>query len=527
MSKAAPQRPAGTQRAKDRRLPPAPPPPAAPAPPAIEPFRPFPVDALPEPFRGLVNVGAQAIGCDASYIAVPLLAAAASAIGNTRRIELKGSWSEPPILWAAIIGESGTLKSPAIELALRPVRNRQREAMAQHAVEMQQYQADLLNYDRDLASWRQPKNKNPGPPPTKPAEPIAWRSWTDDTTVEALAVLLRDQPRGLLMARDELGGFLGGFDQYKQVRGSDAPKWLEMFGGRPMVWDRKSAAGPIDVPRAAVCIAGGIQPELLRLRLGREHVENGLAARFLLAYPPRQAKRWTEADIDQSVEAAVADVFERLYHLQPGVDANGNEEPVILPLTSDGKLTWIPFFNDHAQEQADLVGDLAAAWSKLEGYAARLALVVHCVRAAAGDPTLVSLNSVDKASIESGVALSRWFGHEARRVYAVLAENEQARDRRRLAELVERRGGRMTPRDLQRSAPRKFGTAEAAEAALQDLVNAGFGRWVHDGAQTARESSAQDVEPSESAQGPGLLDAVMSAFADWDPEVVGDQEMGL
>jgi hypothetical protein len=34
-------------------------------------FRPFPVDALPEPIRGFVDAGSRAIGCDPSYLALP------------------------------------------------------------------------------------------------------------------------------------------------------------------------------------------------------------------------------------------------------------------------------------------------------------------------------------------------------------------------------------------------------------------------------------------------------------------------
>ncbi|MCK4626637.1 MAG: DUF3987 domain-containing protein [Phycisphaerae bacterium] len=64
---------------------------------------------------------------------MPLLAALASAIGNTRRIQLKRGWSEPAILWAAIVGDSGTMKSPAMELALKPLRQRQGKAIKQHA----------------------------------------------------------------------------------------------------------------------------------------------------------------------------------------------------------------------------------------------------------------------------------------------------------------------------------------------------------------------------------------------------------
>ncbi len=101
----------------------------APAVPSVAAFIPFPLEALPEPVRSFVAKAARAIGCDPSFVALPLLAGLASAIGNTRRIELKRGWTEPAIVWAAIVGESGTLKSPALELALRAIRKRQHAAM--------------------------------------------------------------------------------------------------------------------------------------------------------------------------------------------------------------------------------------------------------------------------------------------------------------------------------------------------------------------------------------------------------------
>ncbi len=106
-------------------------------------YRPFPVDALPAPIRGFVDAGARAIGCDPSYLALPLLAAIGAAIGNTRRLELKRGWPAPPILWGAIVGESGTAKTPAFKLVMRPVRERQRKALERHAEEVKQYEADL------------------------------------------------------------------------------------------------------------------------------------------------------------------------------------------------------------------------------------------------------------------------------------------------------------------------------------------------------------------------------------------------
>jgi len=55
-----------------------------------------------------------------------------------------------------------------------------------------------------------------GDPPQKPAEPVADRCYADDTTIEALAVLLKQNWRGLLLVRDELSGWIVSFARYAQ-----------------------------------------------------------------------------------------------------------------------------------------------------------------------------------------------------------------------------------------------------------------------------------------------------------------------
>ena len=160
-----------------------------------------------------MDAGARAIGCDPSYLALPLLTAIAAAIGNTRRLELKRGWSAPAILWGAIVGESGTAKTPAFKLVMRPVRERQRKALERHAEEMKQYEADLARWEKEMAAWKRDKNATDDPP-EKPDPPQAERFIVSDTTVEALAPILLANPRGLLLARDELAGWIGSFDRY-------------------------------------------------------------------------------------------------------------------------------------------------------------------------------------------------------------------------------------------------------------------------------------------------------------------------
>jgi len=435
-------------------------------------YVPFCTDALPEPVQSYVRGGAEALGCEASYVALPVLSALAAAIGNTRRIQLKKSWCEPAVLWTGIIGPSGTLKSPAIDLALKPLRKKQSAAF-------DVYEEAMVNYQQELADYETQKmrKKRGEALPEKPKEPVARRYICSDVTVEALAALLKENTRGLLLVRDELAGWLRSFNSYKKSGGDEA-QWLEMHGARTLLVDRKSGnPKTIHVPHAAVSICGGIQPGILQQSLGREHFENGLAARMLLAMPPRTAKQWNEHDIDLEVAGEVESVFEGLLWMEMNIDNDGNASPKVLPLMPEAQDAWVAFYEEHAARQAELAGgDLAAAFSKLEGYAARLALVVHCVRAADHDTTLVSNDYIDAESVERAVRIMRWFCDETERIYGMFAENEQETEQRKLLEIVRGRGGRITPRQLMQASRAYRGGVDMAKFALEELVQLGWGR---------------------------------------------------
>jgi hypothetical protein len=439
-------------------------------------FRAFPVDALPAAIREFVVAGAKAIGCDRCFLALPLLVAMGAAVGNSRRLELKRGWYAPAILWGAIVGESGTAKTPAFRLVMRAVRERQRKAMERHAEAIKQFEADFARWEKDMTAWKRCTGTSYDPP-AKPSLPQAERFVVSDTTVEALAPILLGNPRGLLLARDELAGWIRSFDRYagKGKAGTDAANWLSMHIAESIIVDRKTGVPrTVYVPNAAASVTGGIQPAILRRALSPEHRESGLAARLLLAWPPRRAKRWTEADIDPNSETELARLFDRVYALQPTIGADGELRPVLVDMTPEAKAAWITYFNSHAVEQADLTGDLSAAWSKLEEYGPRLALVIHSIRAASND--CADHLVLDVVSMAAGIRLAEWFKHEARRVYAMLAETDTERDNRRLEEWIDRKGGSVTPREIQMGC-RWLRDPGAAEVVLIELVKAGRGRW--------------------------------------------------
>ncbi len=444
---------------------------------AVKSFTRFPIEVLPDPLSKFVKVAAKAIGCDASYVAVPALVVAAGAIGNSYRVVLKGGWSEPAILWAAIVGESGTLKSPAFKLALKPLKRAQQAAIQQHTEEANEYEQTLVRYEADKAKW---KKNGKGDPPLRPEPPRLRRVIVSDVTVEALAPILLDNPRGVVAARDELAGWVNSFDRYGNGRGSDAPAWLSMYDADSVIVDRKTGMQrTIFVPAAAVSVIGSIQPAILARSFSIEHRESGLLARLLLTMPSTRPSLWTESEISQDVEMEFDALIGRLLELSPGVDEDGSPRPRFIPLDDDARALFINWHDAHALETAEQTGELAAAYSKIKGVAARLALILHCVRVAADDSTVVSPGRIDRGSVRSAVTLVEWFKNEIGRVYEVLRESDEDRDRRRLVEWIDRRGGSVTVRDLTHGLQQYRNATDAARAALDDLVQAKFGRWTH------------------------------------------------
>jgi hypothetical protein len=437
-------------------------------------YKSFPINVLPEVVRNFVFAAAAAIGCDPAFIALPLLGSLARAIGNRRLICLKpGSWTEPAIIWAAIVGKSGTHKTPAIQAGTGFLQQRETKAI-------EEYQKALAEYiDGNRAETSSSRSTNGGPTRSTPelnGKPSCVRYITSDITIEALAAILAAQLDGLLVVRDELAGWLNGIAEYKRGNGSDLGHWLASWSATPMTVDRKT--GPqrlLRAPRAAVSIIGGIQPDVLKRSIGREHMQDGLCARLLLAMPDPRPVQWSEDTVSSAIEAAMSRVIEGLLALEPAVDENGDPTPQEMPLSGAAKAAWVSYFNRHRCELAGLDNDFAAAWSKLEAYTARFALIFQLCSLVAGEP-YTSPDVIDEVAMLNAITLSDWFGGEARRVYGRFAESEADRQVRELCELIRGKGGSISVRDLMRSS-RRYSTAEAAEGALARLAQRGGGRW--------------------------------------------------
>jgi hypothetical protein len=208
----------------------------------------------------------------------------------------------------------------------------------------------------------------------------------------------------------------------------------------------------------------------LKRVLTEDFFERGLPARFLFAHPPFQADRWSETEISEQLQNAVLGLFQELWLLQPDRDEYDHACPKLLRLNEDAKAVFVEYYNEcgaasmHCDEREE------AAWNKLSGYAARLALVGQLAR----DP---DAEVVTGETMQDACDLARWFGNEAVRIYASQAETREQREQRKLVEFIESRGGGVSVRDLTHYYWPYKGRTQDAEQALHGLVKSGRGVW--------------------------------------------------
>ena len=362
----------------------------------------FPVEELPWPLDRFIKKASDALRCDPCYVALPMLGVLAGAVGNSRVVKLKRKWSEPCLLWTVVVAPSGTMKSPGWSLAKEPLDAIQSAAFAEHRQARLQYDQAKQEYDAAVQDWKRSGRQKGDAIPISPTEPIAKRYLVDDVTVETLAPLLDQQPRGLTLCSDELAGWFGGFNQYKSGRGNDVERWLSIHRAGPITVDRKTDHQCRHIPRACISVTGGIQPKVMARVLASSALrDNGLMARLLVAMPPRQPKQWSEADVSLEADAAYRNVVERLLSLDFGANEAGNPVPIALPLSPEAKAKFARFFNAHNREQSLLGEVLSSAWSKLEAYA----LLIQLVHWAAEGYTPATTSAVDEQSMQAAIVL--------------------------------------------------------------------------------------------------------------------------
>ncbi|MDP1026301.1 DUF3987 domain-containing protein [Sphingomonas sp. KR1UV-12] len=337
----------------------------------------------------LVRDLAAGAGAPAEYVAVSIIAVAASLVGAKRAVKpfATAGWQEPCVLWVAPVGDPSSNKSPAIDAATAPLKGMERELAEQHKngligwhttaerakAERSEWQAKVKQATKDGVAT--PSMPDAAVDPDEPQRP---RLMVQDGTPEAVMDILAGNPNGVLHLRDELAGWLMSFERYSP---GGREFWLEAFGGRHFTVDRKSLKAPLFIEFNGVTVLGGIQPEKLSDCLLKT-ADDGLVARFLWAWPDPIRYQRPRALADASV---LERVYRRLLSLQPLRNEEGEPVPVVLMLNDAAALIFEEWIRDNDLAIKEASGLYKGFLGKLRGIVLRLALVAELIAWAAGD----------------------------------------------------------------------------------------------------------------------------------------------
>lgn len=421
----------------------------------------------------------------AEFVLLGLLVAAAGLIGPKRLVSPWADWTEPSILWCALVGEPSTNKSPAVDDVRGVLQEIERDLnrdwksrQAEYAEKKKVAEARQADWEQELTKALKSK-KQPGELPRmpdleRPEEPAMRRLWFADTSIEEIGRLLANNPGGLICWRDELSGFFGSFDRYGGS-GVDRAFWLEGFGARPSRIDRVSLKnGPIDIRFNAISLIGGIQPDRLHSML-LDGEDDGLASRPLYAWPdPVRPKRPTVRRDNSRLVAALR----RLSEIRFDVDEAGDLQPRTVMLAPDAADEFQSWW-EHKQWDAaqSSTGKLAGAVGKLNGITLRLAYVLEMLGWAWEQRNLPEPEQVNLASLQSALTIiDDWVRPNLARVFGEASQTEASKEVKAVGLwLLKNKPAVVNARELRRQPG--FGgpkDPKRLDAALEALTEAGW-----------------------------------------------------
>jgi hypothetical protein len=393
---------------------------------------PFDLQLLPKAFAPWVEDVSDRMQAPPDYAAVGLMVALGAVVGRQIAIRPKAAddWSVVPNLWGGIVGRPGVMKTPALQEALRPLQKLEVIAQEEYRIAQIDFEADKFVSEARIKNAKAEIQKalrinedanEIAKTVLKAAEaaPTRIRYLVHDATVEKLGEILADNPRGVLVFRDELTGWLRNLD--RQGREGDRAFFLESWNGTGRFSYDRIGRGSLDIEAACVSVLGGIQPGPLSGYMSRAASgggdDDGLVQRFQMLVWPDVSRTWVNVDRAPDPEARekAYTAFERLDTVD--ILQIGAEIP------EDGGLPFLRFSGvaqeaftewqkelEHRLRQDDLPAIMEAHLSKYRSLVPTIALLIFLADGKTGP--------VDEESLLKACAWSEYLESHARRVYA-------------------------------------------------------------------------------------------------------------
>jgi hypothetical protein len=385
------------------------------------------------------------------FVAAAAVVQAGALLGRKVGIRPKrhDDWVVIPNLWGGLVGMPASMKTPALEAALKPIKRLAAKAKidyedalknhdfdkviyaAQHKALKETLQAKAKEITLDKGSADDLKAfKKEFEELEEPEAPIQRRYVTNDTTIEKLAEILAENPDGILYYADELMRFLRGLDRVG--READRAFYLEAWNGSGSFEVDRIGRGSIFVPALCVSLLGGIQPGPLSKYVidAMEDTDkaDGLLQRFQVMVYPDLRSNPTDIIPDAKARNKAYEVFENLANLDAGefgAAASPDDVPTIGFSEEAQEIfnEWRAEFEPRYGSKDQLVA-IQSHMLKFRSLFASLALIFEAIDFVGGSS---SGGSISKISAMRAAGWCEYLESHALRVYSPLMDTPERR----------------------------------------------------------------------------------------------------
>lgn len=413
-----------------------------PLPPANPPAPALPVELIPKTLRPWVVDVAERFSIPLEMPAAAAIVAAGGALGRGVGIhpQRHDDWLVFANLWGGIVAKPGMMKTPLIAETTGPLRRL--EATAAEAFEQataaHEVALERLELEAEACKKRMRKALDEGGNTAelearlielkreKAAVPAApQRFVVQDSTVEKLGELLGANPRGVLLLRDELAGWLRSLE--RPGREGDREFYLETWSGDGSYTFDRIKRGTVRVPHLCLSVFGGIQPGKLKRYIqdaaGGGEGADGLLQRLQVVVWPESLGAWTNTDRapDREAWSRARKVFDALAEydaaalgLEPDEDGRAG-----LRFSAEAQelfYEWRAELERRVRSgELDHAPAFASHLSKYRSLMPALALLFHLIGLAAGEHDRGAI-SLDDARLAA--AWCDYLEAHARRLYS-------------------------------------------------------------------------------------------------------------
>ena len=406
--------------------------------------KPFSDDLLPPSLRAYVKDVSHRMQCPPDFIAVSLMVVLGSAIGTgcTAKPKQHDDWTVVPNLWGGIVAPPGAMKSPAMDAVtslLVKLEEEQREEYEsiRQSIELENELIEekrkalieqLKAAEREKAKGNDTKidvNQLKKELLQLEDQKVARKRYkTDDASIEKMAELLNENPRGLLTTHDELIGLFSSWDQERKK--SDRAFYLKGWNGYSSHTSDRIGRGTIETKNLCISLLGGIQPAKLKpyLLSSVNGFENdGLVQRLQLLTYPDDIANWQNID-KQPDHTAVREVQEKTKFVSDinftdyGALQDEHSKYPFLRFSPEGQEVFDRWLTDLETNKirGEVPPILKEHLSKYKSLMPSLALILHIVMS---DREL-RLKPISKEAAEMAVKWCDYLESHARRIYGLV-----------------------------------------------------------------------------------------------------------